>query len=180
MCCNESITRSLGFEIDVVLSVELELLWKCQCQARLTLLTGKNRTSNKKTFMSLLQGVEKIIPPNAFQISSAEVIQNSHSFSEMDEIERRIESAPEPQIFQWYMRFQMWKPGPLLIVLWWFCIILVGVFYGFKLLGLTVFSFSAPPGTEGHTADVMMSKELGDKAYSRQLLIYYNCEECGN
>lgn len=130
--------------------------------------------------MSLLQGVEKIIPPNAFQISSAEVIQNSHSFSEMDEIERRIESAPEPQIFQWYMRFQMWKPGPLLIVLWWFCIILVGVFYGFKLLGLTVFSFSAPPGTEGHTADVMMSKEFGDKADSRQLLIYYHCDECGN
>eukprot|EP01083_Nonionella_stella_P175498 611326_1 len=115
----------------------------------------------------------------AFQISSVDEILNEHKIFTMDEIERRIESDPEPRIFQWYIAFQLWKPGPFIILAWWIGVILVGILYGFKLLNLTVFSFSAPPGTDGYIADEQMNELFTSISDSRQLLIYYHCNECG-
>eukprot|EP01083_Nonionella_stella_P265644 899615_1 len=98
----------------------------------------------------------------------------------MDEIERRIESDPEPAIFRFYINFQFSKFGPYIVIVWWFCMILAGVFYGFDVLNLTVFSFSAPSGTDGYTADQKMKQEFKSISDSRQLLIYYKCDQCGN
>ncbi len=56
----------------------------------------------------------------------------------------------------------------------------MGVFYGFDVLNLTVFTFSAPSGTDGYTADKKMKSEFKQNYDSRQLLIYYKCDHCGN
>eukprot|EP01084_Bolivina_argentea_P026894 50007_1 len=131
--------------------------------------------------MSVLR--EEDIQSFAFQISTVDEFQPKPFLSispNMDEIERRIESDPEPAIFRFYINFQFSKFGPYIVIVWWFCMILAGVFYGFDVLNLTVFSFSAPSGTDGYTADQKMKQEFKSISDSRQLLIYYKCDQCGN
>ena len=118
------------------------------------------------------------IPSYANKLSTSEEILNQHKVLDMDEIERRIEADPEPAIFRWYIKFQLWKPGPFIVCAFWFGILLLGVFYGFDLLNLTVFTFSAPSGTDGYTADQKMDEEFSDRSNARQLLIYYQCDSC--
>jgi len=118
----------------------------------------------------------------AFQISSADEILNAHPINNdtrMDAIEARIESAPEPKIFTWYIRFQLSRVGPYIIALWWTLVLLLGVFYGFHFLNLTVFSFSAPAGTDGYVADEKMSEQFAARINSRQILLYFKCDACG-
>eukprot|EP01084_Bolivina_argentea_P269856 458745_1 len=105
----------------------------------------------------------------SFQISSVEEILNDTLVfdNNMDEIEARIEADPEPKIFTWYIKFQFWKPGPYIIVVFWFCILILGGFYGFDILNLTVFSFAAPAGTQGATADSNMKQEFKSREESR-------------
>ena len=116
--------------------------------------------------------LNQVVACHTFETVSSE---HNQPPSTMDEIERRIEADPEPAIFRWYISFQFWKPGTFLIVGWWFLVILLGVFYGFKILGLTVFSFSAPSATDGFIADQKMQSEFSERADSRQLLLYFEC-----
>ena len=87
-------------------------------------------------------------------------------------------SSPEPKFFKLYFEFLQNKYGRLGVLLFWLIVMIVGVFYGRTLLDQTVFTFSAPSGTKGYTADEKFSKAFKTIHDEQSILIYYHCESC--
>lgn len=96
--------------------------------------------------------------------------------------EEQIENsdAPEPKFFKYYFEFLLNKYGRLSVLVFWLGVILVGVFYGRTLLDQTVFTFSAPSGTTGYTADKKFGEAFKTIRDEQSLLIYYHCPSCNS
>ena len=95
-------------------------------------------------------------------------------------VEDKIEDAEEGLFFKKYWQFLSSKWGKYIIVLFWIGILILGVFYGFKFLSLTVFEFSAPNGTDGAIAQDMYNAKFDDQSNIRTLVILYQCNSCNN